>query len=243
MHWANRTLKKKWTYQTFPPVLTSYIWAVRLHPVAKNFPSFENLTQQTTLDYQPGLSRKISIFPPQSPISPMCLGSYISLSSFPIFSTQAKNIWNSNSRLMIQSMYQPHVQNLLTLTTPNSKPIRSLLFEFPRNIVRIQIREQHRRWNSPICRCTRRHGWSFTWCECTWSRSWSLVWVRSGIIGLTLSVWTGSITCWDGCWSVGLRGLSWWVRWSSWRVSLVSLMDLDNIYVILKCSLISLSSD
>jgi hypothetical protein len=37
------------TYQTLPPVLTLYICAVLLHPVARNWPSFENLTQHTTL--------------------------------------------------------------------------------------------------------------------------------------------------------------------------------------------------
>ena len=40
----------KVTYQVFAPVFVSYICAVRLHPVAKYFPSEENLTQQTTLE-------------------------------------------------------------------------------------------------------------------------------------------------------------------------------------------------
>jgi hypothetical protein len=38
------------TYQTLPPDLTSYICAVRLQPVARYLPSFENLTQHTTLN-------------------------------------------------------------------------------------------------------------------------------------------------------------------------------------------------
>lgn len=41
--------KWKTTYQTLRPSLTSYICAVLLHPVARNFPSAENLTQHTTL--------------------------------------------------------------------------------------------------------------------------------------------------------------------------------------------------
>ena len=42
-------LREAKTYVVLAPVLVSYIWADRLHPVARYFPSAEKRTQQTTL--------------------------------------------------------------------------------------------------------------------------------------------------------------------------------------------------
>ena len=42
---------------------------------------------------------------------------------------------------MAQGMNQRHIQLLLALTRPHCKPITSLLLQFPRDIVRVEVGE------------------------------------------------------------------------------------------------------
>ena len=56
----DRTMDRMWTDQLFTPVFESKICTVLLHPVASHFPSWENLTQQTTLSWTSVCTRPTS---------------------------------------------------------------------------------------------------------------------------------------------------------------------------------------